>query len=105
MKTQNKPTRGRPQTIAPLIKKNLVHLRTHTPKEFENRFFSEAQPLLKGGVTDDPNIVAAQKRCFYQTILKEKRRALAAGKKVEFQGRVVAGTKKFGWIRTTKAEK
>lgn len=99
-----KKTRGRPSTIAPIINRNIVHLTHRTPKEFVEKIFPEAQKVMKGGVTDDPVIIKAQKTCLYQTILKEHRKAIAAGKKVAFKGRVVAGVKKTKWIHATKKE-
>ncbi len=97
-----KKTRGRPSTIAPIINRNIVHLQHKTPKEFVERIFAEAQPLMKGGVTTDPVIVKAQRTCLYQTVLKEHKKALAKGKKVAFKGRKVDGVIKTKWIHGLK---
>ena len=98
-----KKTRGRPSTIAPIIKRNIIHLAHNTPKEFVERIFGEAQKVMKGGVTDDPVIVKAQRTCLYQTVLKEHKKALGAGKKVAFKGRKVGDTIKFKWVHGLKA--
>ncbi len=101
-KAVKKAGRGRPPVLAPIITKHIVQLRTKTPNEFVEMIFPTAQPLMKGGVTDDPKIVKAQRTCLYQTVLREQRKAVALGKKVAFQGRKVNGEVKTRWIHKAK---
>jgi len=91
---------GRPETIAPEIRKHIVLCRTMTPKSFTDYILPKVQDKMRGGVTTDAATVKKQKATIYQTVLRVRGAAIEAGKKVNFQGRKNSkGELKLKWVR------
>jgi hypothetical protein len=97
---------GRPQTVLPIIKKNSLLFISKTPKEIVDILFSQLQPKMRGGVTDDPKVIRRQKVSAYQQVIQYKKQAKEDGKTgINFKGRVVNGVLKKSWIHSKAPKK
>ncbi len=100
MKVEQKTGPGRPETIAPEIRKSIALCRTMTPKKFVEHIFPKVQGKMRGGVTTDAATVKKQKNTIYQTVLRVKNEAIEAGKRVEYMGKKNSkGELKRKWVR------
>jgi hypothetical protein len=103
-KTKTNPI-GRPQTVLPIIRKNSLLFISKTPREIVNLLFSELQPKMRGGVTDDPKVIRRQKVSAYQQVIQYKKQAKEDGKTgIDFKGRIVNGVLKKSWIHVPKKD-
>ena len=93
---------GRPQTTKLVIKKNSLLFISKTPREIVDLLFDQLQPKMRGGVTDDPQIVRKQRVSAYQQVIQYKKQALAEGKKIGFKGRKILGKTRYSWIHAKK---
>jgi hypothetical protein len=100
-KTKTNPI-GRPESVAPIIRKHALLFISKTPNEILDIIFPQLQPKMRGGVTDDPQIIRKQRTSAYQQLIRFKKHAKEDGKKISFRGREIAGVRKFAWIHKEK---
>lgn len=90
---------GRPPTVALIIRKHALLFISKTPNEILDIIFPQLQPKMRGGVTDDPQIIRKQRTSAYQQLIRFKKHAKEDGKRIDFRGRVGHdGVKRTKWI-------
>ena len=95
---------GRPQTVRPEIRKHSLLFISRTPKELVQIILPKVQAKMRGGVTDDPQIIKRQSASLYQQIIQFKKQAKEDNKKIDFRGRMVNGQLKKAWLHSPKKE-
>lgn len=104
-KTKTNPI-GRPESVAPIIRKHALLFISKTPNEILDIIFPQLQPKMRGGVTDDPSVIRRQRVSAYQQIIQYKKQAKEDGKTgINFKGRIVNGVLKKSWIHSKAPKK
>lgn len=78
---------GRPPTITPILKTHSLLFISKTSHELVDILFPKVQDKMRGGVTDDPIRIKAQKVSLYQSIIRFRKAAAEGNKKIAFRGR------------------
>lgn len=106
MKQENKKeTRGRKSIILPTLKKNILLFQNHTDMEITEKLLPQLQPLMKGGVNNDPETLKKQKNSLHMGVYKFRQKEIAEGKKIAFRGRKINGVLRTKWLKSGRHKK
>ena len=95
-KVEVKKGRGRPNHVKKIVLQNSIHFAAKTDKEMVIMLLDKT-PIKTFMKPASDEIL---QRNLYVSVRKARAESLAAGKKVEFRGRNVAGVKKTRWIHS-----